>query len=231
MIYKIADLIIEMNTFGITQTRAEKYLCDSSLSPDYKLVSHWESKKALHPDVSDDVGEYMSTGTVFYNHLLHHNGFMLHSSAIVVDSKAYLFTADSGVGKSTHTSLWQKLLGDRAFMLNDDKPALRYYDGKWYAYGTPWSGKYDISANFKVELGGIAVIKRAKDNKIERFCGIEAVSEIFRQVNRPKDPKARAVILELLDKLLAEIPVWSLECNTDIDAARMAYEAMSENIT
>ena len=49
---------------------------------------------------------------------------MLHSSAVVADGKAYLFTADSGTGKSTHTQLWPRMFGDRAYILNDDKPAL-----------------------------------------------------------------------------------------------------------
>ena len=153
---------------------------------------------------------------------------MLHSSAVVIDSKAYLFTADSGTGKSTHTALWRKLFGEKAIILNDDKPALRFKDGKWFAYGTPWSGKNDLSANMKVEVAGIAILKRAETNSIKRVFGVEAISAILKQVNRPKNEIARSKVLELLDKLILNVPVWELNCNTELEAAKISYEAMSQ---
>lgn len=228
MYYNIADLTVKIDTFGTAKQRLEKYLCESSDGIDFELISPWENSKHLHPGVSDDVGEYMSLGTVFYDRLLKYDGFMLHSSAVVVDSKAYLFTADSGTGKSTHTALWRELFGDKAIILNDDKPALRFNNGKWYAYGTPWSGKNDLSANLKAEVAGIAVLKRAEKNSIERYYGVEAISSVFKQVNRPKNELARAKVLELLDKLMVNVPVWNLNCNKDIEAARISYEAMSQ---
>ena len=51
----------------------------------------------------------------------------------MVDDYAYVFSADSGTGKSTHTQLWLEHFGDRAYILNDDKPAIRLIDGKVYA--------------------------------------------------------------------------------------------------
>ena len=66
----------------------------------------------------------------FYD-LLKNHGFMLHASAVEVDGKAYLFSASSGTGKSTHTKLWQEYFGyDKALIINDDKPALKFEAGK-----------------------------------------------------------------------------------------------------
>ena len=228
MYYNIADLTVKIDTFGTAEQRLEKYKCAPTENVDFELISPWENSRYLHPDVTDDVGEYMSLGTLFYEYLLKFEGFMLHSSAVVVDSKAYLFTADSGVGKSTHTALWRELFGENAIILNDDKPALRFNDGKWYAYGTPWSGKNDLSANIKAEVAGIAVLHRASINSIERFYGIEAIGSVLKQVNRPKCEKARAKVLELLDKLISNVPIWNLKCNKEIEAARVSYEAMSQ---
>ena len=42
---------------------------------------------------------------------------VLHSSAIAVDGNAYLFSAHSGTGKSTHTSLWLDHFKDRALKM------------------------------------------------------------------------------------------------------------------
>ena len=45
---------------------------------------------------------------------------LMHGSCVAVDGEAYLFTAKSGTGKSTHARLWREMLGDRAVMVNDD---------------------------------------------------------------------------------------------------------------
>jgi hypothetical protein len=152
---------------------------------------------------------------------------MLHSSCVVVDGKAYLFTAPSGTGKSTHTELWLKQFGERAYILNDDKPALRMENGIWYAFGTPWSGKYDISRNERVPVAGIAVLSRSVENSIVRYSGFPAITAILDQMIRPAGEEYRTKILEILDGLMTDIPVWKLNCNMNPDAALVAYRAMS----
>ncbi len=226
--YKIASLTVVMDTFGITAQRAEKYRCAPSESVDMRVVSHWEQVKHKHPGFDDSSGEYMSTAADFYKKLLDFDGMMLHSSAVVVDGKAYLFTADSGVGKSTHTGLWLAAFGERAYILNDDKPALRREDGVWYAYGTPWSGKHDISVDARVPVAGIACLTRATENSIEPYGGTAAIGAIFKQLNRPRIMESRVKLLELLDQLIREVPVWHLACNKEPQAAQIAYAAMSE---
>ena len=109
---------------------------------------------------------------------------MLHSSAVVVDGYAYLFSADSGVGKSTHTDLWLKLLGEKAFIVNDDKPAIRNIDGEWFVYGTPWCGKNNTNKNAKIKLGAIVFLERSEDNWIEQEEIKEAIPKFFKQTIR-----------------------------------------------
>ena len=112
--------------------------------------------------------------------------------------------------------------------MNDDKPAVRLENGVWYAYGTPWSGKTGQNLNLRVPLAGIAILERGTRNEIEPYCGAEAVFAMFRQVTRPKDPERRAKVLELLDKLMTQVPIWKLRCNMAPDAAIVAYKAMTE---
>lgn len=225
--YEIAGLLVQMDTFGKTLEQAKPYQTTKSASPDIVLEQRWMKTKQTYPYWSDERCEYLVTGYDFYKQLLNFDGMMLHSSAVVVDGKAYLFTANSGTGKSTHTKLWLELLGEKAYILNDDKPALRREKDGWYAYGTPWSGKHNLSRNEKVSLGGIAVIDRAAENSISRLEGIEGVVQVLRQVNRPKAVEFRQKLMILLDLLLREIPVWSLKCNMNLEAAKIAYEAMS----
>lgn len=218
-----------MGSFGRTLDQASAYEIPISNEPDITIRSKPEILQESYPYLSLDDCEYICTGSSFYTQLLQHNGIMLHSSCVVVDGRAYLFTAPSGTGKSTHTKLWLKKFGDRAYILNDDKPALRLEDGVWYAYGTPWSGKYDISRNEKVPVAGIAVLNRGLNNEIIPYCGFKAITAILDQMIRPAGEEHRTRILETLDKLLSNVPVWKLTCNMESAAATVAYRAMSGN--
>lgn len=224
--YKIAGLTVWMDSFGRTLKQAEPYRCEPA-EPDVVIRSDWKGLQQRQPHLNDEDCEYISSGSNFYVQLLKHDGMLLHASAVVVDGRAYLFSAPSGTGKSTHTNLWLRLFGDRATILNDDKPALRLEDGKWYAYGTPWSGKYDISANIRVPVAGICFLHRAKENAIEPFSGAKAIFSLLEQTVRPAGMEPRRNLLLLLDRLLTQVPVWQMGCNMDPQAAIVSYEAMS----
>ena len=225
--YKIADLVVAMDTFGRTEQQAIPYLTDDNQEPAFTVMSYADVMKQRNPGISEDNAEYMGTSGGFYKELLKYDGFQFHSSAVVVNGKAYLFSANSGTGKSTHTSLWLKLFGEKAFILNDDKPALRKKDGIWYAYGTPWSGKHDISVNTSVPVAGICMIERGEINEITPFTGKTAIFEVYAQTNMPKSAENRILLLELLDDLIQNVPIWKLRCNMDQEAAKVSYEAMS----
>lgn len=228
--YRIADLTVAMDTFGRTLEQAQPYLLEagSDIEADLQVTSNYEALKKDQPHLSVDDSEYISTGGNFYRQLISFDGMMLHASAVMMDGKAYLFSAPSGTGKSTHTTLWRKVFGeDRVRILNDDKPAMRRIDGKWYAFGTPWSGKYDISINEKVPLAGICMLGRGVENKIERYGGPKAIHAILEQTLRPKNPELMQKLLTLLSELLSEVPVWKMECNMDDEAALMSHKIMS----
>ena len=227
--YRIADLTVAMDSFGRTVRQAEPYRIDGTPKPDIRITSNYSTLHERYPHLSEEVCEYLSTGDSFYRQLLGYDGMLLHSSAVVVDGCAYLFTAPCGTGKSTHTKLWLQVFGDRAQILNDDKPALRFVDDRFYAYGTPWSGKYDCSTNLRVPVAGICVLGRGEVNKIEPFSGFPAIHAILEQTTRSKNAAFMERMLALLDTLLTTVPVWKMECNMDPEAARMSYRAMSGN--
>ena len=227
--YCIAGLRVGMKSFGRTVTQAAAYEVPISGDPDIVIRTDPEMMQQTYPYLSVDDCEYMCSGASFYTHLLEFSGIMLHSSCVVVDGKAYLFTAPSGTGKSTHTGLWLKQFGDRAYILNDDKPAMRLENGVWYAYGTPWSGKYDINRNARVPIAGIAVLARGAENKIVPYTGFPAITAIMDQMMRPTGEEYRVMILEIMDKLMTMVPIWKLTCNMNPDAAMVAYRAMSKD--
>ena len=223
--YRIAGLTVAMDSFGRTVTQAAPYRCEAA-EADLTIRSDWRALQERQPHLSDEDCEYLSTGGSFYRQLVNFNGMMLHASAVVREGRAYLFTAPCGTGKSTHTRLWLQNFPD-AFILNDDKPALRLENGEWFAYGTPWSGKTDQNRNVRVRLAGICVLRRGVQNQIVPYKGRTALHDILEQTARSREPEQMVNLLGLLDQLLLRIPVWKMECNMEPEAAQVSYHAMS----
>lgn len=227
MLYRIADLTVEMDIWGRAHLQAEEYRDDNAGTPDFTVIADPTKLHEKFPNSSLDDCEYVSSGNNFYRQLLRYDGMMLHSSAVMMDGYAYLFSANPGTGKSTHTALWQEVFGkDRAKILNDDKPALRIRDGVVYAYGTPWSGKTNLNINTSVPVAGICILERGEKNSIAPFSGTDAIFAIFEQTYRPRDPNIAPLVLENLDKILRKVPVWKLKCNMEPEAAMVSYQAM-----
>lgn len=228
--YKICGLSLKCDfRYETMIKRSEKYLFPieaADITIPYNPAA-MEAYGKLAPLLNKDDLELMYTAQRFYIDLLKFDGFMLHSSAVEVDGRAYLFSAPSGTGKSTHTEQWLKLFGDKAQIINDDKPAIRIENGKIYAYGTPWSGKSDLNVNGGFPIGGICVLERSETNFIEPLDEGTAVFSILNQTLRPSDPQNMSMLLDLLDKVIKAVPVWRMGCNISVEAAKMAYEAMS----
>lgn len=233
-VYNIAGLSVEYNcTFSLLKDRSEKYLAPEGTKADFSVAldeAYFKRQRERLPDVSDEIHEYMGTGTAFYKKMLAFDGIMLHASAVAVDGYAYLFSASSGTGKSTHTSFWQELLGkDRAVIINDDKPAIRKVDGVYYAFGTPFSGKHDISVNCGFPVKGICFIRRGETNRIRYIDKSNAVGSLFYQTIRPSEDENMELLCANVDGILRNISFYELECLPNIDAARLSYKIMSED--
>lgn len=159
--------------------------------------------------------------------LLRRDTLLFHGSLIAVDGVGYLFTARSGTGKSTHTRLWRELFGDRAVMVNDDKPLLKITEAGVTAYGTPWDGKHRLSTNISVPLKAICVLTRACENHIEEISATQAYQMLLQQSYRPMEKGAVVRILELLDVLIKNTKFYKLGCNMNKEAAEVAFEGMN----
>ncbi len=151
---------------------------------------------------------------------------LMHGSCIAVDGTAYLFTAKSGTGKSTHTRLWRQRFGDRAVMVNDDKPLIRISQSGAIAYGTPWDGKHRLSSNIAVPLKGVCILTRAEQNSIRRISISEAYPMLLQQIYRPLDAAAMTRTMTLIDRMTKTVDLWQLGCNMDPEAAQVASDVM-----
>lgn len=230
-VYKIAGLKVEYEPkYDMLKQRSEKYLCGEKA--DYhigiKEGAVEERLALLNGDATLDAIEYLLMGSAFHLLLLEHEGVFLHSSTVVVDGKAYSFSAPCQTGKSTHTSLWLKKFGDRAFIINDDKAIFRKIDGQYKVFGSPFCGKYDINVDTSAELGGICFIEQAKENSIEKIDSKQALPLFISQTVRPQSAERMILLCDALDDLFKEIPIYKLKCNISLEAAELSYQTMSK---
>lgn len=224
---KIAELIVDVPEAEGLALRCEHYACPDALEVD--IVIHEDAYRwdNYHPGCPSRTVAYMESAYQFYQTLVAYGGFYLHCSAVVWEGRAYLFSGDPGMGKSTHTRLWQSVFGSGARVINDDKPALRLIDGTWYAYGTPWCGKDGININEKAPVAGVCFLKQATHNAIRRLDSREALENILKQTLRKFDDLAPLyAVMGHLDHFLKHIPVYELENLPVPEAARLSYETM-----
>ena len=163
----------------------------------------------------------------FAEHIFDRNILLFHGSAIAVDGQGYLFAAKSGTGKSTHTRHWQTLLGDRAVMINDDKPFLRFTSTQILVCGSPWSGKHGLDANLTVPLQGICILQRGSENRIRRLTPRQARPLLLPHGCPPQTSQAQPRYEAMLDTLVQAIPLWQMDCTKEPETAVCAWEAMT----
>ena len=240
-LYKICGFIVGCDFRYPTMTaRAEKFLPGGGSVPDGGSAPDGSAPDIIIPynaaalaeisartGLDADNAEIVFTAENFYRELPIRGGFMLHSSAVVADGRAYLFSAPSGTGKSTHTALWLELFGERARILNDDKPAVMLRGGFVTVCGTPWSGKSDLNFNAEFPLQGICILERSPENRIAPLPAEEAVFRLLDQTIRPCDPAGMSALLSCIDEVTAKVRLWKLGCNISLEAAQIAYSAMS----
>ena len=235
--YRICDLYIDLKVNGRTKKNAEAYLCNGEHTPDIVIRQDYAKALKTYPqfaeyDFPEDVKfsglNYMLERDTFARKILSFNGMVIHSSAVVVDDKAYFFSAVSGTGKSTHTKLWLELFKDQAYILNDDKPAVRILDDSIYAYGTPWCGSSDINTNSKVKLQGICFIERDDKNWIKSMNAQMVVFRLLHAslININRDEMDRE--MDIINVIVDRIPIYEMGCTPTIEAAQMAYDVMSK---
>lgn len=150
--------------------------------------------------------------------LMQHQGFMLHASLINYENKAIAFAGASGVGKSTQAELWHTCLG--AEILNGDRAALRKTEAGWMAYGSPYAGTSGIYKNSSAPLEAIVLLQQGEENRLHRLAAGDAFRFLYPEVSVHRwDKTFVAYITDLCLQLLADIPVYLLECRPEESAA------------
>lgn len=185
-------------------------------------------EKAAVPSAPIEACESLCIYRSIGEQLPHYDRFVFHGAAIEYDGRAYLFTAPSGTGKTTHINLWKKYLGDKVDIINGDKPIIHAGEIST-VYGTPWAGKEGYQRNASAPIAAICIIKQGKTNKIERLDKADAVNHLMRQVYLPCDTTSLSETLTLLGYVIENTPVYILECDISKQAFETSYKTLTNN--
>lgn len=231
--YKIADIVCELDTsYEETAHWYKPYLTDEPL--DFPRTISVSSKDIDYliengNNITPAIAENMILCNKFNYLLLRFNGSYIHSSALMYDSKVYLFSGKSGVGKSTHTSRWLRLFPNKTKIINDDKPSFRIIDGKCIVYGTPFAGGTDVQINEKGELGGVVFLEQSTENRLVRLSPKEAITELMEQTPVKRTVKMADVMLSLHSELIGKYPFYKLYCADNDESVSVAFDIIKNS--
>ena len=228
---RIADLNICIhNHYSYVEQLCNGYLTsDTNIDLDIE-ASHEEIKKeqqeasiSCTPDYCESICIYRQISS----HLIQYDAFLMHGACIEYDGNVYAFCAKSGTGKSTHLLLWKKLFGEKAHIINGDKPILRLHNGLFYVYGTPWCGKEGWNINTSAPLKALCFLERGMINTIEPLPDPDVMKRLGHQILMPVHQNEMIHYLDLMDQLIRQTSCYLLHCNMEEEAATVAYEGMN----
>ncbi len=229
----IAGHTIGIDTlYAETYSLCQPYFCD--LTPEFcikvcKQDLAYEREEARNAGAHWNNG-YLETLAVYRKiseAMLDYDTFLMHGAVVAVGDNAYMFTAESGTGKTTHIQKWLDNIPE-AIVVNGDKPLIRVTDNEAIVCGTPWSGKEKLNTNTMVPLKTITLMERGEDNQIEEISFGEAFAFLLRQTYRPDEPIKMQKTLNLIFRLNGKVRFFRFVFNNmKDDAFSVAYKSLT----
>ena len=200
--------------------------CDFAVSATPEEIAAENDEGAFSPAYCESLALYRKICT----RMPSYDAFLFHAAVISYAGRGFAFAARSGTGKSTHIAQWMRALGDNVAVVNGDKPILRWQSGEgpgaedagsqpsgaFVAYGTPYNGKEGWGQNASVPLRAVCFIERCQPGEPDCLARLEddreIIARIMNQVLLPKDPVLALRQLELLDRLVGNVPFYVLRC-------------------
>lgn len=151
--------------------------------------------------------------------------FFLHSASILYKEKAWLFSAGSGTGKSTHTKLWHTFLNTP--YLNGDLNMIGIRNDRYMVYGQPWCGTSKLYTAKDHPLGGVVFLKQSKTDQWHSLSMDQKIMQLLCRLISPCWTKEMLYHnLSFAKKTAQSIPLFSLECTATKDACHAAQDGI-----
>ncbi len=235
MICKFAGFFVDVSPiYDYTKFMVEKFRFNGSIPKDAEIISvgknyteqTYKDYLQVYPQLTIEEAEHIYLSGDLFRKIIDFGAIILHSSAIKYGDKCYLFSAPTGTGKSTHTSLWEKLYGNKVRIINDDKPILKYKKGKIIAYGTPFAGGTHKFFDENGEVDAIIFIERSAENSIKEITAKEAIPLIFQETVKKLGADRMNIVLDMIEKICKNVRLFKLYCNMEESSAVLAHNTL-----
>ena len=207
------------------------YICDDepeiciNICEEDILHERMETSKTEIPS-SNSYLETLAVYRKISTALLDHDIFLMHGAVVASGKNAFMFTAQSGTGKTTHVLKWLDQLDD-AYMVNGDKPLIRTDLNEIMACGTPWCGKEKMGSNRMVPLKAIVIMERSEENQIHEISFGEAFAFLLQQTYQPEGIENMKKTLQLLSRMKGKVRLYKFFFNNmKKDAFDVSYNAL-----
>lgn len=230
---RVADITVEIdNRYNYVYEQCADYLCTDSVPAFRVTVSnadmlHYQASCG-RPLTLPEAESYLLYRRIC-ERMPSFGVYLLHAAVVEMDGRGYAFSARRGVGKSTHTALWQTHFAGRVNVINGDKPLVRRApDGRFWAYGTPWCGKEGLHVNAKCPLTTICFLEQGAYNRISPSSAADTTARLLESTILPPDSAGQDDLAALLGATVRDVPAFTLTCRPDTEAAEVAYEFLSQ---
>lgn len=207
-----------------------KALFFSQKDREHYLYSSEDDYSKLHMHVNKNCSEEIFLElliTGFYSYMSNKDTLLMHASAVEYNGKGIVFTASSGVGKTTQAELWAKYRNAR--ILNGDKVFLKQEADGIYAWGSPWKGSSPYACNRSAKLKAIVVLEQAEENSIYKLNVFESMKYFVPHIFFPCwDERCEQAVLTFLDRVLEETEVYLFKCRPDETAVKLLEARLEE---
>lgn len=220
-----SDIVVYQTSFGESRLLGIKgkdtfYAC-------YHEISEGQAEVflSMHEISGLHIDPVFSSMFALERHMIKRDSLILHCAYTVYQGKAILFSAPSGIGKSTQAELWRRYRGSR--IVNGDRALLRKIDGAWSACGWPVCGSSDICEAEDTPLYTIVMLRQGETNYIERLSPIQTFTQLYAQTTINQwNPAFVQRAMELIEDLIGQVPVYQLTCNMTEDAVKCLEQAI-----
>ncbi len=145
---------------------------------------------------------------LYSSFIVHNNwGLLLHSSCVLEEGKAHIFSGHSGAGKSTAA----KFSAPRE-LLSDEATLLKITPGSITVFTSPFRSELETSKLIeKSTLGSIQLLQQSLTNSRKRLKQSDALLELVDKVFFwSHDKEGTKQIFSLLNQLVKTVPVYNL---------------------
>lgn len=161
---------------------------------------------------------------LFINWLAGMGDLLLHAVGIEIDGHGYAFAGVSHAGKSTLASFLQKTPG--VTILGDDNLVLRFLDGRFWIYGTPWHQNPSVCTSGGVPLEKIFFLDRSIDPGLHSLSPSEGISQILKTAFVPYyRAETLPGILQRMNQLTEQVSLYKLSYQLGTDVWKLIYGA------